>query len=103
MGLRITCPDCGKMGVAPDNAVGRKVRCRACQAAFRVEDGTTEYPPMRIVAETHPEAVLEDMSDLSLQVRARQFLEQRAPKDLGDHSMGLALIRTYANGDEDKI
>ena len=91
MGIRITCPECGRAGVAPSEAAGKKVRCPGCRAEFRV------------TAETPPGEELPVLGELSLRDRAEEFLARPLPRGLGDHSMGLGLIRAYAEGDEDKL
>lgn len=35
----IVCPECGKQVKAPENALGKKVRCKFCQAAFVARKG----------------------------------------------------------------
>jgi hypothetical protein len=41
----IVCPECGKQIKAPDNVLGKKVRCKFCQAAFVAKKGTDKSPP----------------------------------------------------------
>jgi hypothetical protein len=102
MSIRVTCPECGKAAIAPDNAAGRKVRCRGCQNVFPIPAGPEEDPPMLVMVDTDPDEAMPDVSDLSLRARALRFLELPQPRGLGDHSMGLGLIRAYAEGDEEK-
>jgi len=37
MSIGVTCPRCGKSARAPDDAVGKKVRCQGCRGLFIVE------------------------------------------------------------------
>lgn len=37
MSIRLSCPKCGKAGVAPDHAVGMQATCKQCGTGFRVE------------------------------------------------------------------
>lgn len=37
MSVKATCPQCGLSSTAPDEAVGRKVRCKKCQTTFTIE------------------------------------------------------------------
>lgn len=37
--ILIVCPECGKQIKAPDNVIGKKVRCKFCQAAFVASKG----------------------------------------------------------------
>jgi predicted Zn finger-like uncharacterized protein len=37
MSVPATCPECSASASVPDEAVGKKVRCKKCQATFRVE------------------------------------------------------------------
>ncbi len=37
--ILIVCPECGKQVKAPENALGKKVRCKFCQAAFVARKG----------------------------------------------------------------
>lgn len=37
--ILIVCPECGKQIKAPENALGKKVRCKFCQAAFVARKG----------------------------------------------------------------
>ncbi|HEY7427661.1 MAG TPA: hypothetical protein VH682_25745 [Gemmataceae bacterium] len=37
--ILIVCPECGKQIKAPDNVLGKKVRCKFCQAAFVASKG----------------------------------------------------------------
>lgn len=56
--ILIVCPECGKQIKAPENVVGKKVRCKSCQAAFvagsPVSGGNKGKPPNK---PTKPEAV----------------------------------------------
>jgi DNA-directed RNA polymerase subunit M/transcription elongation factor TFIIS len=42
--ILIVCPKCGKQIKAPENALGKKVRCKFCQAAFVVSPGGGKTP-----------------------------------------------------------
>ena len=45
--ILIVCPECGKQIKAPENVVGKKVRCKSCQAAFVAGKGTGAAPPSK--------------------------------------------------------
>jgi hypothetical protein len=45
MPLTLTCPDCGTMLRAPDNAAGRRVRCPKCAGEFDVPGDATVQEP----------------------------------------------------------
>jgi DNA-directed RNA polymerase subunit M/transcription elongation factor TFIIS len=51
--ILIVCPECGKQIKAPENVVGKKVRCKSCQAAFvaasPVSGGNKGKPPNKSV------------------------------------------------------
>jgi len=38
--ILLVCPECGKQIKAPENVLGKKVRCKFCQAAFVAKKGT---------------------------------------------------------------
>lgn len=42
--ILIICPECGKQIKAPDNVLGKKVRCKFCQAAFVASKGGGKKP-----------------------------------------------------------
>jgi hypothetical protein len=42
--ILIVCPECGKQIKAPDNVLGKKVRCKFCQAAFVASKGGGKKP-----------------------------------------------------------
>jgi DNA-directed RNA polymerase subunit RPC12/RpoP len=42
--ILIVCPECGKQIKAPDNVLGKKVRCKFCQAAFVASRGGGNKP-----------------------------------------------------------
>lgn len=42
--ILIVCPECGKQIKAPDNVLGKKVRCKFCQAAFVASKGAGNKP-----------------------------------------------------------
>jgi hypothetical protein len=41
----LVCPECGKQVKAPDNVLGKKVRCKFCQAAFVASQPGGKAPP----------------------------------------------------------
>ncbi|HTU16512.1 MAG TPA: hypothetical protein VMG10_00490 [Gemmataceae bacterium] len=43
--ILLVCPECGKQIKAPDNVLGKKVRCKFCQAAFVAKKGTDKITP----------------------------------------------------------
>jgi hypothetical protein len=45
--IRIVCPECGKNIKAPDNVLGKKVRCKSCQATFVANEGGGKGPPAK--------------------------------------------------------
>jgi hypothetical protein len=45
--IHIVCPKCGKQVKAPENALGKKVRCKFCQAAFVASTGEGKAPPAK--------------------------------------------------------
>ncbi|HTU88583.1 MAG TPA: hypothetical protein VMF69_00665 [Gemmataceae bacterium] len=45
--ILIVCPECGKQIKAPDNVLGKKVRCKFCQAAFVARKGGGKAPPAK--------------------------------------------------------
>jgi tetratricopeptide (TPR) repeat protein len=47
MPIRVTCPKCGTTGMAPDNAIGKKARCRNkdCQLVFEIGPAGSEAGP----------------------------------------------------------
>jgi predicted Zn finger-like uncharacterized protein len=54
MAIQITCPNCDTALRVPDEMVGKKVRCKACQEIFlareprrRREDGEDDERPVR--------------------------------------------------------
>lgn len=75
--ILIVCPECKKQVKAPESVLGKKVRCKFCQAAFvaRKEGGKatpnrapakgvkTEKPPAKAPAEPVVEAVAADDDD----------------------------------------
>jgi hypothetical protein len=42
--ILIVCPECGKKIKAPDNVIGKRVRCKFCQAAFVASKGPGKPP-----------------------------------------------------------
>ncbi|HWG41626.1 MAG TPA: hypothetical protein VN688_02490 [Gemmataceae bacterium] len=42
--ILIVCPECGKQIKAPDNVLGKRVRCKFCQAAFVASQGAAKPP-----------------------------------------------------------
>ncbi len=42
--ISIVCPECGKQVKAPENVLGKKVRCKFCQAAFVASSGASKPP-----------------------------------------------------------
>ena len=42
--ILIVCPKCGKQIKAPDNVLGKRVRCKFCQAAFVATQGAAKAP-----------------------------------------------------------
>jgi len=42
--ILIVCPECGKQIKAPDNVIGKKVRCKFCQASFVASKGSGKPP-----------------------------------------------------------
>lgn len=47
--ILIVCPECGKQIKAPDNVLGKKVRCKFCQAAFVAKQGSDKVSPSKAV------------------------------------------------------
>jgi hypothetical protein len=45
--ILIVCPKCGKQIKAPESALGKKVRCKFCQAAFVASAGGSKAPPAK--------------------------------------------------------
>jgi hypothetical protein len=45
--ILLVCPKCGKQIKAPENALGKKVRCKFCQAAFVASTGGGKAPPAK--------------------------------------------------------
>lgn len=43
--ILIVCPECDKQIKAPANALGKKVRCKSCQAIFVAEERSGKKPP----------------------------------------------------------
>jgi hypothetical protein len=43
--ILIVCPECNRQVKAPDNVIGKKVRCKFCQAAFVARKGPDKPPP----------------------------------------------------------
>lgn len=43
--ILIVCPECDKQIKAPANALGKKVRCKSCQAIFVAEETSGKKPP----------------------------------------------------------
>lgn len=73
MAIRITCPDCGHTGDAPDESRGLRVRCPHCQADF-VADPPPAGP--RAVARRRPDPVVryaEPGDDRPRRRRRREF------------------------------
>ncbi len=46
MPIRVTCLSCRKIGSAPDEAVGRTVRCPSCGASTKVPIPTPDFLPV---------------------------------------------------------
>jgi DNA-directed RNA polymerase subunit RPC12/RpoP len=42
--ILIVCPECGKQIKAPDNVLGKRVKCKFCQGAFVATKGTAKPP-----------------------------------------------------------
>lgn len=42
--IDISCPECGNKSKAPADLVGKKIRCKACQAVFPVQAATPKKP-----------------------------------------------------------
>ena len=45
--IHIVCPECGKQIKAPENVLGKKVRCKSCQATFVANEGGSKGPPAK--------------------------------------------------------
>ena len=45
--ILIVCPECGKQIKAPQNVLGKKVRCKFCQAAFVADADSGKAPPAK--------------------------------------------------------
>src|SRR5579885_261050 len=45
--ILIICPECGKQVKAPENVLGKKVRCKFCQAAFVASAQGGKAPPAK--------------------------------------------------------
>jgi hypothetical protein len=45
--ISIVCPKCGKQVKAPENVLGKKVRCKFCQAAFVASTSGAKTPPAK--------------------------------------------------------
>jgi predicted Zn finger-like uncharacterized protein len=45
--IRIVCPECGKQIKAPDHVLGKKVRCKSCQATFVAKKEGSKGPPAK--------------------------------------------------------
>jgi hypothetical protein len=43
--ILIVCPECGKQIKAPENVLGKRVRCKFCQASFTASKGPAKGPP----------------------------------------------------------
>ncbi len=43
--ILIVCPECDKQIKAPENVLGKKVRCKFCQASFVASKGGSAKPP----------------------------------------------------------
>lgn len=53
--ILIVCPKCGKQVKAPENVLGKKVRCKFCQATFVASTGGGKTAPARPPAEPRDE------------------------------------------------
>lgn len=47
--ILIVCPECNKQIKAPEEALGKKVRCKFCQAAFVAKKGSDKASPSKAV------------------------------------------------------
>jgi hypothetical protein len=52
--ILIVCPECGKQIKAPDNVLGKKVRCKFCQAAFVAKKGSDKAAPAKPAKDAKP-------------------------------------------------
>lgn len=52
--ILIVCPECGKQIKAPDNVMGKKVRCKFCQAAFVAKKGSDKVSSAKPAKDAKP-------------------------------------------------
>jgi DNA-directed RNA polymerase subunit M/transcription elongation factor TFIIS len=52
--ILIVCPECAKQMKAPENIVGKKIRCKSCQAAFVARKATGKAPPKQAAKPVKP-------------------------------------------------
>jgi hypothetical protein len=53
--ILLVCPECGKQIKAPDNVVGKKIRCKFCQAAFVAKKGSDKASPAKPAKSAKPD------------------------------------------------
>lgn len=56
MPIAVTCPSCGKSGLAPDQLAGKTIRCKQCSTDFeaKAEQPTTASPSAQVSPDTPP-------------------------------------------------
>jgi DNA-directed RNA polymerase subunit RPC12/RpoP len=87
--ILIVCPECGKQIKAPDNVIGKRVRCKFCQAAFVASKGAGQAakppagksakPPAGKPAKPSKPAVDEDEDDSNPYGMTEVSLAPRCP------------------------
>jgi DNA-directed RNA polymerase subunit M/transcription elongation factor TFIIS len=61
--ILIVCPECGKEIKAPENIVGKKVRCKSCQASFVARKAAGKAPAKPAKPATKPSKYQDDDDD----------------------------------------
>lgn len=52
--VKVQCPKCNQVLMAPEDAAGRKVRCRACRTTFFLAAPGPSFPPVELSSDEPP-------------------------------------------------
>ncbi|HEY7327421.1 MAG TPA: hypothetical protein VH592_07275 [Gemmataceae bacterium] len=88
--ILLECPKCGKQIKAPENVLGKKVRCKFCQAAFVASATGGKTPPAKTAKPPAGKGAAKSPSDTNKPARLRMDDEDDDPNPYILQDMSLA-------------